>query len=272
MKNLRQVFLAIMIALASTGLILGAFSLSLAEGNRAVTQAPAYTLTQTSSPSPALLPSTTSAASSTASPTLPASQTPTPTPSLTPSLSPTQPNCPPRMGWVRYTVQPGDSLETIAVRYRTSKSALEQANCLLPTGLLPGVIYVPAPSTQTPVRCGPPPTWIVYIVQPRDTLYRLSQAYAVGVDELQWANCMGSSTLLRSGQKLYIPPWAPRVPSPTAPALPTSTELPTNTPDTSLPSDTPTDVPTSIATDTPVPVPTDTPVIVPTDTLEPSIP
>jgi LysM repeat protein len=271
MKIWRQVLLAIMIALGSSGLILGAFSLSLAEGNNAATQPPADTSTQT--PSPTLLPSTPSVDSPTPSSTLPASLTPSMTPSLTPSLSPSPTNCPARPGWLRYIVQSGDSLDKIAASHRISTSELQQVNCLAVTELLPGLlIYVPPPPSQTPVPCGRPPTWIVRFVQPGDTLYRLSQAYAVSIGEIQQANCMGSSTLLRTGQKLYLPPWAPRFPSPTAPVVVIPTELPTNTPDASLPSDTPTEAPTSIPTDTPVPVPSDTPAEIPTNTPEFTIP
>jgi LysM repeat protein len=122
-------------------------------------------------------------------------------------------------------------------------------------------IYVPVVPTQTPVPCGPPHTWIIHIVQPTENLYRLSLAYGITVGELQRANCMGNSTLLRTGQTLYVPPWAP-IPSPTIPAVATLTGIPTNTPDSSLPSDTPIYIPS----DTPVPVPSDTPVEIPTDT------
>ena len=274
MKNARQVFLGILIALTSLGLTLGAFSVSMAEGKLAASQAATPPITQTFSPT--LLPATPSAESPTESPTLTptlnASLTPTTTPTWTPSLSPTPTTCPARLGWVRYVVKPGDSLATIAAHYRISLSELQQANCLPATGLLPGVIQVPPAPVQTAVRCGPPPTWIVYIVQPHDTLYRLSQAYGVGIDQLQQANCMGNSNLLLTGQKLYVPPWAARIPSPTAPVVTIPTELPTITPEASLPADTPTDVPTSIATDTPVPLPSDTPVEVPTNTLETAVP
>jgi LysM repeat protein len=63
---------------------------------------------------------------------------------------------------------------------------------------------------------------VLYPVQPGDTLYRLSVMYAVTVEQLQQANCMGSSTLLVAGKWIYIPPWAP--------VLPTATEGPSYTP------------------------------------------
>jgi LysM repeat protein len=185
------------------------------------------------------------------------------------------------VGWLPYVVQSGDTLEKIAALNHVSPSELQQANCLqMTTGLLPGaVIYVPPVPTQTTlsipsrttVACGRPRNWIVYIVQPGDTLYRLSLTYGVSVGELQRANCMGNSLLLQVGKPLYVPPRVVYTPYPTIPVI-IPTALPTNTP-TSLPSDTPvglTDTP-SLPTETTVPPtettvpPTDTPIL-PTET------
>jgi LysM repeat protein len=273
MKNLRQVFLAIIIALTSIGLVLGGFSLSLIEGNISTNLAPTHTLTPTITPT--LQPFTRSVDSPTPSPTMTLtlaftwtpSWTPTTTPTAIPSLVPSPTNCPPPTGWLPYVVRSGDTLEKIATRYHSSVARLQQANCLLTTDLLPGmVLYVPPLPTQTPVSCGRPSGWVVYIIQPGDTLYRLSQAYGISVAELQQANCMGTSTLLHVGQTLYVPPWAPRPPTPTLPGVFTPTATPTITPEISLPSDTPTEIPTSIPTEPPVPTASDTPVVIPTET------
>ena len=275
MKNLRQVFLGIVIALASIGLIFGVFSLSLVEGNISTNLAPTHTLTPTISPT--LQPFTRSVDSPTPSPTLtltPAlTSTPSWTPTSTPSPIPSPTNCPPPVGWLPYVVQSGDTLDKIATRYHSSVATLQQANCLLTTELLPGkILYVPPVPTQTPVPCGRPSGWVGYVVQPGDTLYRLSQAYGISVGELQRANCMGSSTLLRVGQTLYVPPWAPHTPTPTIPGVIPPTATPTITPEPILPSDTPTEIPTSIPTEPPVPTASDTPVVVPTETSTPTSP
>lgn len=264
MKNLWQVFQGILIAVASIGLVLGGFSLSLAEGRLSTNPAPIQSPTPTFSPSPQ--PTGTATASPTASLTPLPSLSPTLTLSLTPgptsSLPPTPTNCPPPPGWIPYVVQPGDTFTLIAARYRTNSVTLQQANCLQPSGLKVGtILYVPPLPTSTPIPCGAPYSWIIYIVQPGDTLYHLSLSYGITVADLQRANCMGSSVLLHTGQKLYVPPWAPLVPSPTLPPFVTDTLAP-------LPSDTPTEVPT----DTPVPVPSDTPVEIPTDTTAPTTP
>jgi LysM repeat protein len=275
MKNLRQVLVGILIAMVSIGLILGGFLLSLAEAPIAPNLAPTFTPTPSNSPtlkpfkllviSPTLTASLTPAVNSILTPTW--------TPTWTPSLSPPPTNCPPPVGWLPYYVQAGDTLERIAAAYRTSVAELQQANCMTAAELLPGsVIYVPPLPTPTPLPCGRPYGWIVYIVQPGDTLYHLSQAFGVSIANLQTANCMGSSTLLHVGDKLYVPPWATRTPSPTFPAPVFPTATPTDTPAIGTPTETPVDTSTSTPTDTPVPTATDTPTEFPTDTLIPAGP
>jgi LysM repeat protein len=269
MIRLRQALLGIFIALASIGLILGGFSLSLAEEN-GITQP---TATQTLMPtlSPTLPPLTVATDSPTVSPSLTSTLAFTFTPTWTSSMSPSPTNCPPRAGWISYIVQSGDTLPKIATRYRSSVAELQQANCLLTVEVLPGMlIYVPPLPTQTPISCGRPSGWVVYIVQPGDTLYRLSVAFGIGVGDLQQANCMGNSTLLRVGQTLYVPPWATRTPSPTFLVFPTYTPIPTNTPEYGLDTDTPTEFPTSEPTEPPVPTATEIPIVIPTDTLVPT--
>jgi LysM repeat protein len=266
MKNLQQVFLGIVIALASIGLLLGGFSLSLAEGNSIATATPTSTVTTAPTPTPTLAPtsSPTWQVFTPSASTSPLPDSPTPFPTWTPTLTLTQPptpaNCPPPMGWLVYFVQPGETLDSIAIHYRISSAELRSVNCLLTTELIPGVvIYVPPMRTQTPLPCGAPSGWVVYYVQPGDTLYRLGLAYGIAVTELQRANCLGSSTLLHTGQILYVPPWLPHPALPTSPIIIFPTSTPANPPPAA-----PTF--TSIPTDTLEPVPSDTPAEVPTET------
>lgn len=88
-------------------------------------------------------------------------------------------------------------------------------------------------ASATAVSCGTPYGWVTYIVQAGDTLYRLSLAYDITVTRLQQANCMGTSTLLTTGQTLFVPPGAPETPIYFTPVvIPTSTipPLPTSLP------------------------------------------
>jgi len=263
--------MGVLIALASIGLLLGGFSLSLAEGNSMATA----TLSSTPTPTPTLMPTS----SPTWQPlppsisTTPSLDSPTSLPTWTPSLTLTPPapptNCPPPLGWLVYFVQPGETLDNIASRYRISTPILQGANCLVTKELLPGVvIYVPPMRTQTPLPCGAPYSWTVYSVQPGDTLYRLSQTYGTTVAELQRANCLGASTLLHTGQVLYVPYSAPPPASPTASGLvvPAGTQAP------GLPSNTPPIISTQQPTDTLIPAASDTPVGVSTATSIPVTP
>jgi LysM repeat protein len=253
MKSIWQVLRGSAIALASIGLLFGGFSLSLAEGG--FVKAPV-------TPSPTFTQLPTLAAQSQSQPLAPALDTATPLPpTATATLPPPPTNCPPPAGWVGYQVQAGDTLARLASYYHVTSQALQQANCLVSAdGLLPGVIiYVPRIATPTVIPCGAPAGWVTYIVQPGDTLFRLSQLYRISVADLQQANCLGASTLLHTGQALHVPPWGQLTPTPTPSATwtntptfplldtPTNTDVPTNT---DIPTDTPSDTPTDLPTDT----------------------
>ena len=208
-----------------------------------------------------------------------------PSATVQPSVTP----CPLPEGWLTITVHEGDTLETLAERYGIAPRKLMQANCLVNRNLISGsVLFVPAPTQQVaptatsqPVTCGSPPAgWVLYTVQPGDTLYQIGLAHGVTVEQLQSANCLASTTI-RAGQTLYVPnvptitawvtstatPTEEIEPSPTFSPEPTETPQPTATPttqptDTAIPTDTPTDAP-------PPPTETSTPIpLVPTPTSE----
>ena len=226
MRSVWQVFSGFLIVAASLLLVLGSFALSFAEsGNTRMETTDEAGITATES-SQSINPATQTPDIS--SPTsLPATQIPLPvvlpslTPSVTPSITPTV--CPIPTGWISYLVKTGDTLAGVALRYRTTVEKLLAMNCILADGFTLGTrIYVPPLPANTAIPCRPPSDWILYPVQPGDTLYRLSVMFGVTVRQLQDANCMGTSTLLRLGTGIYVPPWAP--------ILPTSTEAPFYTP------------------------------------------
>jgi LysM repeat protein len=84
----------------------------------------------------------------------------------------------------------------------------------------------PPPASETLPACGAPPGWVIYIVQPGDTLYGISLLFGVSIAELQNANCL-ASVYVYSGQRLYVP----NVPTSTSPATQTSiaSSVPTST-------------------------------------------
>jgi LysM repeat protein len=271
MQALRQLGGGLILGLLSVVIVIGGISLALAEG---YVPQPPPTPTETQPVFPSAPTETASSTSLIPSPTETATASPIP---------PT--NCPPPSGWVLVMIQPGDTLEILAVRYRTTPEALMAANCLVSPILLPGYgIYVPPVPTITPIPCGAPYGWVQYIVQPGDSLYHISQLYRVTVSELQQANCLGNSTTIYTGQKLWVPnvpPSTPPVPA-TLTATPiyiefdTVTPVPTDiTPPTSTP-EPPTPIPTEIPpsmtpppTETPSP-PTEPPP--PTETAPPTTP
>ncbi len=202
------------------------------------------------------------------------------TPSFTPTLINTSAICPPPENWVPYTIQVGDSLETLAQQMNISPEVLKAGNCLEIDSLIPGsIIYLPKPqetATFTPTTtttnestsCGPPPNWVLYTVQSEDTLFELSIIFGVSIADLQEANCMGNSTLIKTGQQIYVPFILAITPthtptlytlSPTATLIITTTIAPTRT-----------NTPVIIYTATPTPSSTFTLVWTPTSAFTPT--
>lgn len=167
--------------------------------------------------------------------------------------------CTPPVGWIRINTGASDTIYTVAQRYKTSAESLSAANCLLSADLPAGfALYVPPVPTVTVVPCGPPAGWVrTYIVQPGDTLFRIALAYGITYPQLQRGNCMGSSTIIYSGQRLWVPNVPTRTPTQ---GPPTSTNTNTSTPTTEVPTSTDTATPTSTVTPSSTPTLTDTPV------------
>ncbi len=264
MQALRQFGASVLFAAISFSIILGGLTTALAEKR---INEPAPTITETS------LPTRDARASATVTPATPG-LLPSPTNISSPTATaiiPTSSTCAIPTGWVSYIIQINDTLEGVAARYHISATTLQEKNCLISPNLIPDTrIYVPATPTATPILCGPPSSWITYTVKPGDNLFRLSLAYRVTQEQLQLANCLGSSTLIKAGEKLYVPnvptstPAVTNTPSPTITHTPTRTLPPmmtltaTNTPTatfttTSSPSYTPS--PTNTATQIPSEIP-----------------
>jgi LysM repeat protein len=64
-----------------------------------------------------------------------------------------------------------------------------------------------------PINCPPRPGWLIYFVQPGETLDSIATRYQVSSAELQSANCMISKDLL-PGVVIYIPPIRTQPPLP----------------------------------------------------------
>ncbi len=288
MKALREVFLGLITAVASILVVFGAFSIALSEGVRFVTptaQEVALSTPKPNTPSATDIPFTITVAnastrsetglSTTASPTV----TPTRTVTVTRQPAKAATTCPAPKNWMPYTIQPGDTLNSLSRTFGASASEIKNANCLISDSLLPGtVLYVPqkpaaeltptATATISFVPCGPPSGWVIYIIQPGDTLFRISLAYNVSVPQLQYANCLGNSTLIRAGQGLYVPNVRTNTPVRTVTATATLTSVPSVAPPASTATLTlaPTSTETLVPTSSMTPEPTSTMTDVPTST------
>lgn len=257
MRGVREFGNALVIALISIGLMVGALSISLVEFVPESTP----TATDVILPTPEPL---------TATPTFP----PTPTSTIgleSPTATATEtfvntatppPLCPPPTGWTnQITIQAGDTIQVLAERYRVTTDAIRSANCLPSDTLFVGTkLYVPPAATSTVAVCVPGSiNWSrSYIVKAGNTIYSIATNYFTTADTLKRVNCKNSDYIY-PGELLWVPfvP-ATRTPFPTAitvipsfaPSTPTSLPYTLTAPPTFTPvPPSPTTAPT--ATDVP---------------------
>ncbi len=233
MRSAREFGNALVAAILSIGLTLGALSISLVGFIPEEAEPP--TLTSIPSPIPVtatytLLPS----------PTLPQGAE-TATPSVTNTLVQST-TCPPPPGWTAYFVQGGDSIESIAAKYGVTGDYLKSKNCLTSNEVLPGKsIYVPNLPTSTRAVCVPgAPGWVnTYTAKHGDTFYGIAYRYYTSEREIMNVNCR-NSTILYAGEVIWVPNREPRpltsTPVPSTITLDASTATPVFTePGTILP-------------------------------------
>jgi len=189
-------------------------------------------------------------------------------------------------GWLLYTVQPGETLASLAAATQATTAELAAANCLA-DGQVTAGMQILVPRQPAAALCGPPQWWVRYQVLPGDTLGALARSRGTTIDEILRANCRDALDLL-AGQLIFLPPGfqpgpAEPLPQPSLTPLPTATPAPTQAPPTPPPPPTdepppatepppPTLPPTRLPTVTPPPPPTARPTetpVPPTDTPEP---
>jgi LysM repeat protein len=140
----------------------------------------------------------------------------------------TQRACGPPPDWGLYTVQPGDTLLSIALRTNTPITELQEANCISnPNDIRVGqIIYVSteldatrraqmsetaiaatmeALENVTQMACHPPTDWVRYTVQFWDTLSSIAQMTNTSVEDLEEGNCFYINQIT-VGDMIFVPP------------------------------------------------------------------
>jgi LysM repeat protein len=169
-------------------------------------------------------------------------------------------------GWLLYTVQPGDTLASLAAGTETAATDLAAVNCLT-EGQLTAGMQILLPRQPTALLCGPPQWWGRYQVQSGDSIESLAADRATTVEEIRRANCRDTNELA-PGQFIFLPPDSQPVPGSTAVPQPSLTPLP---PPTAIP--TPAPFPTLTGVPTAPPPPPTIPVFpTPVPTLPPPLP
>jgi membrane-bound lytic murein transglycosylase D len=123
-----------------------------------------------------------------------------------------------RVRWHRHVIRNGDTLGTIAHKYRTSVSALKQANNLRGTTIRAGrSLIVPMASRsladyrlsadmRRAMRRGIPGSGnkIIYKVRRGDSLWLIGRRFGVSVNKLARWNGLSKRSVLRPGKRLVI--------------------------------------------------------------------
>jgi LysM repeat protein len=151
--------------------------------------------------------------------TLPSVSLPTPTPlsaiaTPTPLPQPTVPPIAPEGGVAlptNHTVQPGETLDSIALRYGVNAGDILAANSIPDPNNIPAgtVLVIPAPAaTPAPQPTAPPPSTgeQTHVVQPGENLFRIGLKYGFTAEELAAYNGISNINLIYVGDVIKIPP------------------------------------------------------------------
>lgn len=136
------------------------------------------------------------------------SQLPTSTPIVLPTAVPLPPTqAPPTQVAVQatYTIVRGDTLTSIAERFGTTVLELAQFNGITNPNVIKAgqVLQIPGQPVVPPQVV--PPVQQTYVVQPGDTLYRISVRFGVSMWTLAQVNGIYNINLIFAGQTLVIP-------------------------------------------------------------------
>ncbi|WP_131794445.1 lytic transglycosylase [Fluoribacter gormanii] len=125
-----------------------------------------------------------------------------------------------RVSWEKHIVQPGDNLDSIAVRYHTTVNLIKQLNQLRTNHVEPNQFLLIPSTRNTPVvvKKEPAPSTltfghqivvpqnkrVIHIVQENETYQTLVRTYNVSAKDIQIWNKLASNQELHKGQQLVI--------------------------------------------------------------------
>lgn len=113
-----------------------------------------------------------------------------------------------RLRWVKHTVERGDTLTGIALRYNIGVSLLKNTNKLRSSLIRPGdELLVPLSGKQSLAKkkkIHELPNGKYYIVKNGDTLWKIARRHKLSLNKLIRLNKLKKSSVLRPGQRLLI--------------------------------------------------------------------
>ncbi|MBN1287272.1 MAG: LysM peptidoglycan-binding domain-containing protein [Anaerolineae bacterium] len=141
---------------------------------------------------------------------LPTAIPPTAAPTATPvSAQPAQPTPTPQpVAAVTHTVQVGDNLYRLALRYGTTVEAIAAANGIVNPNIIRvgQVLKIGGASAQpAPAPAPQPSTGGTHLVQAGENLFRIAMRYNTTVEAIAAANGIANPNLVPAGQVLRIP-------------------------------------------------------------------
>jgi len=147
---------------------------------------------------------------------------------------------------VTYTVQPGDTLLAIAIRFGTTVSALVQLNGLASPDVISvgQVLTIKQGSGQPQPTATPQNQTVTYTVKPGDTLGQIALRFGTTYQQIALLNNLSNPDIIAVGQVLIIKQGSGPQPTP----IPATTVAPTGVATTAVPTTVPTVVPTAVPT------------------------
>ncbi len=124
--------------------------------------------------------------------------------SLTPAAHVTAANPAPH-GWTSYRVRPGDTLDGIAARFRTTVAVLAARNEIRNHHLIQAGAVLTVPRTASAPASGTPtPAAAVHVVRPGDTLDGIAARYRVSLASLLKTNRLSAGSFIHPAQRIVV--------------------------------------------------------------------